>query len=449
MINVDEGPLDESPDEGDSQATDSVLGDPDILGYQSDCSTMRDRKASFTTSDTAPSNLEVKQDEDSDGGDFIPVQNIRRPVLSTAKRSNGTSDVQRQFGESASGLDWIDVPPCQEFQSVAEVKAPPLMPEPNTSQLQGVPPSVGFRKEDNANTSEVRSSLSFGEFPNLARETVNRPTPNSRHMGTSGNAWVNFNTPDASLPNSSTFQSEVRPKKPTYEQLSSMSSQGTPGQTSSSTGFARFTSAGQSERSSNPVTYSQSLQTNSVTRKHSLDPPPGLHGPIKIPEGVFVVCDHFLQNIIKAKTCNFCEERGTLKYAAWNNNRYDWQVMRPYPRFKLPPRAIFDVCKHFASDRPCLKEPCTFPHGEQEIIMWALERQGRKYKYELCNAFELYRMKYLSSCLYFLDRYTRNKNTVGYSTVYHDKLLHNYFTPCHRKCSEEHNQCSPRWEGWI
>ena len=47
VSNVDEEPLDESPDEGDSQATDSVLGDPDIyLGYQSDCSTtLRDRNA--------------------------------------------------------------------------------------------------------------------------------------------------------------------------------------------------------------------------------------------------------------------------------------------------------------------------------------------------------------------------------------------------------------------
>ena len=365
-----EEPLDESPDEGDSQATDSVIGDQDIsLGYQSDCSTtMRDRNASFTTSATVFSTLRVNQDEDSDGGDFIPVQNTRRPVLSTGKANTSTSDVQRQFGERASGLDWIDAPSGQEFQSVTEVKALPLTPEPSTSQLQGISPRSGFKNEDNANTYEVRRSLNFGELPNSAEGNVNRPTPNSIHMGTSGNAWVNIN--------SSPFLSEVPPGKQTIEQLASMSSQGIQDQTSSSTSVACFTSPGQSDSSSNPVTFAQSFQANSATRNHGLNPPPGLNGPIKIPEGVFVVCEHFLLNIIKAETCQFCEERGILKYATWNKNR--WQVMRPYPRFKLPPRATFDVCKHFASDRPCVKEPCTFPHGEQEKIMWTLERQGRK-----------------------------------------------------------------------
>ena len=382
MSNVDEGSGNESPDEVDSRATDSVLGDPDILGYQSDCSTtMGDRKASFTTSNTAFSTLEVNQDEDSDGGDFIPVQNTRRPVLSTAKPSNGAPEFQKPFGERASVLDWIDAPSGQEYQSVAEVNTGPLTPEPSTSQLKGIPASVGFKKEDNASTSEVRRSLSFDEFPNLTKEAVNRPIPNSMHMDTSGNARVNINPPDASLPISSLFQHEVRPAGPTNEQLSSMSSQVTPGQTSNSTGFACFSRTGKSGNSSNPVTFSQSFQTNSAKGMHSLNPPPGLAGPIQIPEGVFVVCDHFLQNIIKAKTCKFCEERGILKYAAWNKDRYDWQVMRPYPRCKVPPRAIFDVCKHFASDRPCPKDPCTFPHGEQETIMWTLERQGRKYKY--------------------------------------------------------------------
>lgn len=378
---MEEGSPHESPDEGDSQATDSVLGDPDIyLDYQSDCSsTMRGRNASFTTSNTAFSTLGLNQDEDSDGGDFIPVQNTRRPVLSTAKASASTLGVHKHFGERASGLDWIDAPHGQELPSVAEVNALPLTPEPSTSQLQGIPPSSGFRKEDNANTSEVRRSLSFGEFPNLPEGNINRPTPNSMHMGASGNAWLNINQPNASLPNFSPFQGEARPRiEATNEQLSSMSFHGIPGQPSSSTGFACFTSPGQSDRSSNPVTFSQSFQTKSATRTLSVDPPPGLIGRIKIPEGVFVVCEHFLQNIIKAKTCNFCEERGILKYAAWNNNRSQWQVMRPYPRFKLPPRATFDVCKHFASNRPCLKEPCTFPHGEQETIMWTLERQGRK-----------------------------------------------------------------------
>ena len=169
------------------------------------------------------------------------------------------------------------------------------------------------------------------------------------------------------------------------KKLQSVFSQGIHGQTRGFTSFACFTIAGQSDRSSNPITFSQSFPTNSAARKFSLVPPPGLNGPIKIPGGVFVVCEHFLQNIIRAQTCQFCEECGILKYAAWNNNHSRWQVMRPYPGTELPLRAIFDVCMHFASDKPCLKGPCTFPHGEQETIMWTLERQGCKNKTELCN----------------------------------------------------------------
>ena len=160
------------------------------------------------------------------------------------------------------------------------------------------------------------------------------------------------------------------------KKLQSVFSQGMHGQTGGFTSFACFTSAGQSDRSSNPVTFSQSFPTNSAARKFSLVPLPGLNAPIKITGDVFVVCEHFLWNIIRAKTCQFCEECGILTHAA-----YFWRLHA------------------FASDKPCLKEPSTFPHGEQETIMWTLERQGRKNKYELCNDFEWYTIKYPTSCL--------------------------------------------------
>ena len=143
------------------------------------------------------------------------MQNTRRPVRSTAKASTSTSDIQKQFGERASGSDWIDAPPGQHFQSIAEVKAFPLNPAPSTSKLKGIPPSSGFRKEDNPNTSEVRKSLIFGEFPSLAEGTVKPTAYNSMHVGTSGS----LNQPDASRPNSSPFQGEVRPGDPTNEKI--------------------------------------------------------------------------------------------------------------------------------------------------------------------------------------------------------------------------------------
>ena len=118
----------------------------------------------------------------------------------------------------------------------------------------------------------------------------------------------------------------------------------------------------------------------------SEDRPPGMSGLTNIPDGVFVVCDHFLQYNhrqpksvhAEVKTCESCEQRSKLKYATWNSNRYHWQVMRPCPVDRVPQRAVFKVCWHFASDRPCTKELCTFPHGEQEKIIWTLEREGRK-----------------------------------------------------------------------
>ena len=33
---------------------------------------------------------------------------------------------------------------------------------------------------------------------------------------------------------------------------------------------------------------------------------------------------------------------------------------------------------------------------------------------------------------------------VGYFMIYHEKVLHNYFIPCHRKYSGQHNQCDIR-----
>lgn len=30
---------------------------------------------------------------------------------------------------------------------------------------------------------------------------------------------------------------------------------------------------------------------------------------------------------------------------------------------------------------------------------------------------------------------------MGYSLVYHERVLHNYFTQCHRKYSGQHNHC--------
>ena len=106
--------------------------------------------------------------------------------------------------------------------------------------------------------------------------------------------------------------------------------------------------------------------------------------PRKIPEGVFVVCDDFLQKNLKraasiyekTKACKGCENRSKLKYAVWSDNSKQWEIIRPYPAEKVPPNVAFAECRQYVSNIPCLRTPCSFAHGQQELLMWTLEREG-------------------------------------------------------------------------
>ena len=105
----------------------------------------------------------------------------------------------------------------------------------------------------------------------------------------------------------------------------------------------------------------------------------------KIPDGVFVVCDDFLQKNLrlaksireKTKPCKGCENRSKLKYAFWSNNNRQWQIIRQYPE-KVPSHVAFSVCRQYAINTPCLRMPCSFAHGQEELDMWTLEREGGK-----------------------------------------------------------------------
>ena len=108
----------------------------------------------------------------------------------------------------------------------------------------------------------------------------------------------------------------------------------------------------------------------------------------KIPEGIYVVCDHFLkanpklpQMTISISPCEVCKNLNTLKYAIWNYTRLCWQEIRPYPALKVPPKVTLKLCRHFLQNRQCPKVQCTFPHGEIESAMWKMEREGGKYNY--------------------------------------------------------------------
>ncbi|XP_068761003.1 3'-5' exoribonuclease HELZ2-like isoform X3 [Montipora capricornis] len=102
----------------------------------------------------------------------------------------------------------------------------------------------------------------------------------------------------------------------------------------------------------------------------------------KIPKNVFVVCSHFLNKNRKrpasvnekVKACKGCENRSKLEYAIWNDSIKEWQIIRPYPE-KVPANVAFTVCRQYSMNVPCLRVPCSFAHGEDEQLMWTLERE--------------------------------------------------------------------------
>ena len=106
----------------------------------------------------------------------------------------------------------------------------------------------------------------------------------------------------------------------------------------------------------------------------------------KIPKGVYVVCDDFLQKnqrrpasiYEKTKACKGCENRSRLKYAFWSDNSKQWQLIRSYPAETVSAKVAFKECAQYASNIPCRKNPCSFAHGQLELIMWTMEREGGK-----------------------------------------------------------------------
>ena len=126
------------------------------------------------------------------------------------------------------------------------------------------------------------------------------------------------------------------------------------------------------------------IQTCEARKSSRVSAEPSINAFRKIPDGVFVVCDDFLHKNFKRaasiseknKACKGCENRSKLKYAIWSDISKQWQVIRPYPAEKVPPNVAFSQCRQYAVNIPCLRTPCSFAHGEQELQMWTLEREG-------------------------------------------------------------------------
>lgn len=100
-----------------------------------------------------------------------------------------------------------------------------------------------------------------------------------------------------------------------------------------------------------------------------------------LPEGVFPLCEHFLQDNRKRqafqhpKPCSKCKNNSMVLYGIWRTSNRKWQVMRPYPKV-VNSHVPFQLCWHFTNGVECQKSPCTFAHGKEELMFWSLERQS-------------------------------------------------------------------------
>ena len=303
--------------------------------------------------------------EDPFADDFIPVQNSRRPRKKAAKISSIAQDrVQGSFS-----------PAIEAKRQQGDISSQ----ENTVPQRQQMIPrgALEIQKSTNQRKSEIpiQSRFYLEEFPLLdgsVRKSAHDPVK-------APNASIKP-PPPATMPTLKCDQqsrmslgSEKR-LSPSLQALSSpyLSSSGITA--SHTTGVDKE----YSRQPFLPVTLSQRSQSVGQSNEMS--------GPSRIPQGVVVVCRHFLQDNstepssihFKIKTCKQCEKTGLLRFAVWSATHRCWQLMRQYPALVVSRRATLSVCRHFATLRQCPKDPCTFPHGTEESALWELEREGGK-----------------------------------------------------------------------
>ena len=393
--NTDSTSPDVNADEDDFQKPDCDVVESDVsLAYPS-CTNTQENASYYTLSSAFKAS--VFSDEDSPADDFITVQYSRRPYGQATKPTETAPDPHTQLREQ----------PPHGTVTIAETQGPlkttvtrPAAMVKTASNLQPIYPHASPKTHGNATLSKVdvsESSTCFAleECPVVGEASSQKPAQNSGNPSDAGND--NFKPHNVTEPPSikqsfpstlQRFPGEESTRKPSTEELAPTSSQEMTGRliSSSSTGSPHSwtTKPGHSESYYVPLTLTPNFQTKAMSRKRADEISLESSDPRRIPEGVYVVCDHFLrENRIQClsnsgviKTCRSCADHGLLKYAAWNNiNRY-WQEMRPYPAYRIPPNATLDMCRHFSTNRPCPKEPCTFPHGKLESTMWSMERQG-------------------------------------------------------------------------
>ena len=299
--------------------------------------------------------------EDPSAKDFIPVQNSRRPrkQAAMAQDRHVHCRVQEPFSSPIEGKK-------QEEDVTSQGNTAPRIQQMYPSGALEIQESTNQRKRE----VPGHSSFDLEEFPPLDGSNLK-------------SAHDPIKAPNASikLPLPATMLNLKSDQKPEMHLSPEKRSSASLHASSSSSTTASHTTGLEKDKSRQrflPVTLSQRSQSDSQSHEMS--------SPTRIPQGVEVVCDHFLQDNsikpssihVKTKTCKECKDTGPLRFAVWNATDCCWQLMRPYPALKVPFTATLSVCKHFAALRTCPKDHCTFPHGAEESAIWEIEREGGK-----------------------------------------------------------------------
>ena len=315
-------PSDESLDEDDSQATDSVIGDPDIGSGSLNTVT-----SPFTLNVT-----EVDGYEESDCEEFILARNTR--CLGPVTGNKISSDCKQTFGGTISSSTYASVTSRNLVRDMSQTR------------------------------SEAKTFSNYDDFPTLDRSSLQVSASSSSAV------WSNLRKAHQ-LPNESTLVGVY------YDQ----SLRKSPVQPGSSTVSFSSPRPEQWQRSLTTAPIIQGFQSGGIA--NTTNASTGSSNRVPIPEKVFVVCGHFLSkkplcDYAQAKTCQWCEDRSLLHYAIWNDIHHCLQVIRPFPVGKIPPNALLNVCRHFAIKVSCRKEPCSYAHGEIEKHLWEKQREGSK-----------------------------------------------------------------------
>lgn len=328
---------------------------PDLTAVSSQSSTIEDSKNTSSTGWSTP--LEAS------GSLCAPVPPLAKPTITN---SNSQASCVEAVSSQSSTADRSRSTTSAWFTSV----------EPSGMPSTPVPSSA---------TPAMMCSQ-------MARKDV-VPPPNSiveSSTNTTSSAW------STRLEPSGRPLTPVPSAKPAII-TSQVAREGAPTQTSTKESFTNTTSSAWPTRLehpgrpstpvpplANPATMTPQIIGNAVPSMAAAVP---FNDPRKIPKGVFVVCDDFLWKhrnraasiYEKSKACKGCEIRSRLKYAVWSDNSKQWELIRPYPAERVKASVAFKECAQYSSNRPCLKTPCSFAHGQQELLMWTMEREGSKF----------------------------------------------------------------------